>query len=92
MARFLANKCILAARHDYFTNDTSAEFGRTLRRKVDKKVAQLKEASRLRQAAQLEKVERLNILWEFLAPEEVPIDEVRGDKTNPKLDKLCRRC
>ncbi|KAI3338624.1 hypothetical protein F4824DRAFT_509057 [Ustulina deusta] len=83
VARFLANKCILAARHDYFTNDTSAEFGRTLRRKVDKKVAQLKEASRLRQAAQLEKVERLNILWEFLAPEEVPIDETQPSEVGP---------
>ncbi|KAI1419930.1 hypothetical protein F5Y12DRAFT_788668 [Xylaria sp. FL1777] len=58
VARLLANKCVLAARHDYFSNDLSAEYGLALRQEVDRKTVELRkteemrEAIRLRQAAE----------------------------------------
>ncbi|KAI1300649.1 hypothetical protein F5Y03DRAFT_397128 [Xylaria venustula] len=47
IARILANKCALAARHDFFNIDNTGQFGRSLREVVDGKIIQLEEADKL---------------------------------------------
>lgn len=57
MARMLACKCALAARHDYFAHDVGADFGHVLRQKVDEKTIQFNEDAKRK--AELEEEERL---------------------------------
>ncbi|KAI1274201.1 hypothetical protein F5Y07DRAFT_401687 [Xylaria sp. FL0933] len=53
VARILANKCALAARCDLFIEHKSGAFGRSLRHKVDRKLAQLEEVGKRQENKEL---------------------------------------